>query len=325
MKKQNDITAIKFLKKFRVAVIGFGSQGMAQALNLRDSGITPIIGLLPKSGSRIAARKAGFEIFISLKAVENADIIVILIPDHKHKELFDTLTSEISGSKTFIFAHGLSVAFGLVILPKSCDIILVAPHGPGLRLREMYEDRRPFTAFWAVENDASGHAQKIARSYAAAIGCPRANLFKSTFRDEAVGDIFGEQAVLCGGLAGLIESGFETLVRHGLSPESAYLECAYQLDLIVDLIKKSGPAGMLEKISKTAAYGSLRNKSKLFDWEMARKMEKLYLEIESGNFARDLVAKNSRSMEGLKASLASYRHSPLQIAYKRLAKKLSAR
>ncbi len=324
MMKKADVALIKFLKKFRVAVIGFGSQGKAQALNLRDSGITPIIGLLPKSKSRIAVRKAGFDVLNPVRAVENADIVVILIPDHKHKELFDSLPSGIISTKAFIFAHGLSVAFGLVQLPKSCDIILVAPHGPGLRLREMYQNRRPFTAFWAVENDASGQARKIARAYAAAIGCPPTNLIESTFRNEAVGDIFGEQAVLCGGLIGLIESGFETLVRHGLSPESAYLECAYQLDLIVDLIKKSGPAGMLEKISKTAAYGSLRNKSKLFDWEMARKMEKLYLEIESGSFARELMAENNRKKQGFKASLATYRHSSLQKAYDKLAKKLSA-
>ncbi|HBC46703.1 MAG TPA: ketol-acid reductoisomerase, partial [candidate division Zixibacteria bacterium] len=227
------------LKNYRLAILGFGSQGQAQALNLRDSGLTPTIGLPPKSKSRIAVRKAGFRVVTPWQAIDSADIISVLLPDHKHQEFFNKI-GDIS-SKTFIFAHGLSVAFGLAKLPDTCDTILIAPHGPGLRIRELYQSGKTFTAFWAVNNDASGKARQIASAYAAAIGCPPKSLFKTSFRDEAIGDIFGEQAVLCGELVGLIESGFDTLVRHGLSPESAYLECVYQLDLIIDLIKKFGP------------------------------------------------------------------------------------
>jgi ketol-acid reductoisomerase len=325
MVAKRDRPPLRLLKKHRIAIIGFGSQGTAQALNLRDSGITPIIGLPPKSKSVSTAGKAGFEVVDSEQAVGRSDIISVLIPDHKHKELFDNINPDLIIGKAFIFAHGLSVAFGLVKLPASSDLILVAPHGPGMRLRELYLAGRPFTAFWAVANDASGEARKIAKSYAAAIGCSPANLFKSSFRDEAVGDIFGEQAVLCGGLTGLLDSGFETLVHHGLSPESAYLECIYQLDLIVDLIKKYGPAGMFERISKTAAFGSLRSKDKLFGNNIRRKMDRLYGQINSGRFARALLAENKAGMKSLKNFLKTYDRSLLQKTHDKLTRRLLTR
>jgi ketol-acid reductoisomerase len=318
---KNNFSSTGFLKKRRIAILGFGSQGRAQSLNLRDSGLSPIIGLLPKSKSIAAARKAGFKVFRTPRAILKADIISVLIPDHRHKELFDSIDPADLDGRAFIFAHGLSVAFGLVKLPPSCDVILVAPHGPGVRLRELYLADRPFTCFRAVANDASGQAGKIARAYAAAIGCPPSNLFGSSFRDEAIGDIFGEQAVLCGGLTGLMEAGFETLVRHGLSPESAYLECIGQLDLLVDLIKKFGPAGMFERISKTAAFGSLRSKSILFDRGMKHKMESLYRQIESGGFARALVAENRKEMKNLESALKNYRGTLLQKTHDKINKR----
>jgi ketol-acid reductoisomerase len=314
---------LAILKNRKIAILGFGSQGKAQALNLRDSGITPIIGLLPKSKSRAEARKLGFDVFTPIRAIENSDIISVLIPDHKHQGLFENIDKKILSGKSFIFAHGLSVAFGLINPPSTCDLILVAPHGPGLRLRELYLANRPFTSFWGVENDASGQATKIAKAYAAAIGSPPSSLFKSSFRVEAIGDIFGEQAVLCGGLFGLMESGFETLVRHGLSPQSAYLECIYQLDLIVDLIKKFGPAGMFEHISKTAAFGSLQNKGKLFDRALTNKLDRLYREIDSGQFASSLMFENQKGMRNLKASLKKEKRSMLQKTHDSLVRKLS--
>ena len=212
------------------------------------------------------------------------------------------------------------MAFGLVKPSKTCDIILVAPHGPGIRIRELFLAGKPFTSFWAIQNDASGHASRIARAYAAAIGCPANNLFKTTFHDEAVGDIFGEQAVLCGGLAGLLEAGFETLVKKGLPPRDAYLECVYQLDLIVDLIKQHGPAGMFERISKTAAFGSLKSRTRLFDRQMRKKMSALYNDIESGEFARRLLLENRAGMANFERDLANYRKSLLQKTHLSLAK-----
>jgi ketol-acid reductoisomerase len=304
----------------RVAIIGFGSQGQAQALNLRDSGVEPIIGLRAKSKSRKLARALGFKITNPLTAVNESEIIVILIPDHKHKELFETISSRQMREKSFIFAHGLSIAFGLVKIPSTSDIILLAPHGPGIRIRELYTNGKSFTSFWAIENDATGQAEQIGKAYATAIGCPPKNLFKSTFHDEAVGDIFGEQAVLCGGLVSLMEMGFNTLVKNGFSSENAYLECVYQLDLIIDLIKKYGPAGMFEKISKTAAFGSLEDRGIIFDRQISHKMQALYEKIESGSFARNLM--NKRAMKDLDRNLKKLKDSLLQKTHNSLQKKL---
>lgn len=309
----------------KIAVLGFGSQGKAQALNLRDSGAAPLIGLPSKSKSRIKARDEGFLIATAKKAIKSSDIIAVLIPDHKHKELFDSLQGIDLSGKAFIFAHGLSVAFGLVKFSSYNDIIMVAPHGPGVRLRERYIAAEPFTAFIAVEQDNSGGAWQIAAEYANAIGCGEQNLFESTFRDEAVGDIFGEQAVLCGGLVGLLEAGFETLVDKGLSPQSAYLECVYQIDLIIDLIKRFGTAGMFERISKTAAFGSLRVKDKLFDQRFRAKMEDLYKEINSGKFVELLMKENRAEFAGFESMLAECRESTLDKAHKAFSRRLNVR
>lgn len=305
--------------------MGFGSQGRAQALNIRDSGVKPLIGLPSKSRSRKRAAADRFNVVVPKKAIEKSGVIVVLLPDHKHKEFFDTLPPKVLSGKALIFAHGLSVAFGLVKPHRDCDIIMVAPHGPGLLLRERYIAGESFTAFMAIKQNHSVQADRIGRAYAAAIGCPQTNLFKSTFEDEAIGDIFGEQAVLCGGLVGLLEAGFETLVKHGLSPESAYLECVYQIDLIIDLIKRYGTAGMFERISKTAAFGSLRAKDKLFDSHIRRKMDKLFRQIKKGDFALALDKENRRGLANLKSMLAAAKKSPLQKTHDALLPRLNVR
>jgi ketol-acid reductoisomerase len=326
MKKQQiSATSIKLLSGKKIAVLGYGSQGTAQAKNLRDSGATPIIGLPAGSKSRKSARKDRFDIFSPQKAIEKADIIAVLIPDHKHKTLFDSLILETLSGKTLVFAHGLSIHFGLAKPPSDCDIVLVAPHGPGVRLREKYLAGEPFTAFVGVGNDHSGNAAKTARANAEAIGCPRKYQFQSSFRDEAVGDIFGEQAVLCGGLVGLMESGFETLVKKGFTEEAAYLECIYQIDLIVDLIKKFGPAGMFERISVTAASGSLAEKDSLFGPDFRKKLDKLFKEIESGEFAKRLEKDSASNMPDFKRQLSKSRKSRLQRAHEALSEKLRRR
>jgi len=314
---------INALRGKSIAILGYGSQGRAQALNLRDSGIKPVIGLPSQSRSRKIARRDGLTVTSPETAIKNADIISVLLPDHLHKRFFDELPTKLVSGKSFIFAHGLSIAFRLVQLARTSDIILVAPHGPGVRIRELYLSGKPFTAFWAVENDASGKASQIARAYASAIGCPPRGLFKTTFHDEAVGDIFGEQAVLCGGLVGLLESGFETLVSKGFSPQDAYLECIYQIDLIVDLIKKHGPAGMFARISKTAAFGSFRSKGRLFDRDMRRKMNALFGGIENGLFARALMRESAAGMKTLKSDISQARRSKLQRAHDNLQRKLA--
>jgi ketol-acid reductoisomerase len=318
-------STLKILTGKKIAVLGYGSQGSAQAKNLRDSGFTPIIGLPAKSTSRRKAKKDQFEIFSPQKAIEKSDIIAVLIPDHKHKSLFDSIPGSTLSSNTLIFAHGLSIHFGLVKPPSDCDVVLVAPHGPGIRLREKYLAREPFTAFVGVANDSSSTAQKTARAYAEAIGCPRKYQFESTFRDEAIGDIFGEQAVLCGGLVGLMESGFKSLTKKGFSEEAAYLECIYQIDLIVDLIKKYGPAGMFERISVTAAFGSLKKKDSLFGKDFKKKLDNLFKEIEKGNFAQKLQKDSVHDMRDYKKLISKNRNSKLQQAHEELAKKLRRR
>jgi ketol-acid reductoisomerase len=306
-----------------IAVLGYGSQGSAQAQNLRDSGFDPIIGLPANSKSRIYAKKDRFGITRPINAISKSDLIAVLLPDHKHKSLFDSLPSSALSGKTLVFAHGLSVHFGLVKPPRDCDVILVAPHGPGLRIREKYLSGEPFTAFVGIGNDASGRAGGTARAYAEAIGCPRKYQFASTFRDEAVGDIFGEQAVLCGGLVGLLESGFDTLVQKGFSAEAAYLECIHQIDLIVDLVKEYGPAGMFQRISVTAAYGSLGKKDKLFGRDFKKKLDELYADIESGKFAVHLAKDSDNRMESLGKLLLKSGNSDLQKAHERLRRKLT--
>ena len=315
----------KIFSDKKIAVLGYGSQGSAQAKNLRDSGLAPVIGLPSRSGSRNAAKKDRFKISTPRQAVEKADIIAILIPDHKHKGLFDSLPASILWGKAMVFAHGLSIHFGLVKPPSDCDVVLVAPHGPGLRLREKYLAGEPFTAFVGVGNNASGQANKISRAYAEAIGCPGKYQFESNFRDEALGDIFGEQAVLCGGLVGLMESGFETLLKKGFSEQAAYLECIYQIDLIVDLIKKFGPAGMFERISVTAAYGSLKKKEKLFGSDFKKRLQSLYREIENGRFAAELDKDSKYDMLEYRKLLNESRNSKLQKAHQELAEKLRRR
>lgn len=317
---------LDFLRNKSVAILGYGSQGRAQALNLRDSGILPLIGLPSDSKSRKAARADGFTVTTTETAIKRSDIIAVLIPDHKHKELFDGLRElRILSGKALIFAHGFSIAFGLVKPPPDCDVILIAPHGPGLRLRENYLDGESFTAFRGIENDHSGKALQIACAYATAIGCPETNLFPSTFKEEAVGDIFGEQAVLCGGLVGLMESGFDTLVKKGHSEESAYLECIYQLDLLIDLVKQFGPAGMFERISKTAAFGSLKRKEFLFDSGFRRRMEALYDDIQKGRFAKTLTTEDGRGMAGFLKMLKASRESSLQRTHDSLSRRLKGR
>ena len=322
VKRKMSKTKLKPLIGERIAVLGYGSQGRAQAMNLKDSGLKPIIGLPSKSNSRIKAKADKFEINTPSRAINGADIIVLLIPDHKHKELFDSLKPNVFDGKVIVFAHGFSVAFGLIDPPKSCDTVLVAPHGPGIRIREKYIAGESFTSFVGVGNNFSGEAGQIAKAYATAIGCPVSSQFTTSFRDEAVGDVFGEQAVLCGGLVGLLETGFETLVKKGLSPEAAYLECIYQIDLIVDLIKKFGPGGMFDRISVTAAYGSLKQKNKLFDSSYREKLSKLYGNIESGKFAKNLLGEYKKGMGDFNKMISKSKSSEFQKAHDKLQIKL---
>jgi ketol-acid reductoisomerase len=272
-----------------VAVIGYGSQGRAIAQNLSDSGFEVAVGLRPKSSSRRRARADRLAVRSIPEAVGLADIVCFAFPDHLHARVFErSIAPSLRKGVTLWFLHASSVHFQLLTPPAAADVILVAPHAPGGAVREEYLGNRSLSAFRGVAQNRSGKAAKTAAALAAGIGVRPKNLIKTSFAREAVGDLFGEQAVLCGGLAMLITSGFDTLVQHGWKPQNAWLEVAYQLDLIVALIKKHGITGMFERISPAARYGSLLAGPKIIDRSVRSRMELLFKEIASGAFARKL-------------------------------------
>lgn len=289
---------LKYLRGKTISILGYGSQGRAQALNFRDSGLNVIIGL-PKGNRDIkSALKDGFKVYTPEKAVTEGEIISVLAPDHIHKELYEkSIQKNLSPGKTLVFAHAYSIYFKLIKPPESIDVILVAPHGPGELVRKLFLEGKGVTSFIAVEKDYSKEALNKALAYSRGIGSTKAGAILTTFKDEAIGDLFGEQAVLCGGLSELLKSGFETLVESGLSPENAYLECVHQLDLIVELIKKYGIAGMFKRISQTAEFGSyVSGKSVINKNEMKRILSR----IKSGDFAKSWMKEYESGMKNYK-------------------------
>jgi ketol-acid reductoisomerase len=284
------------LKGRSIAILGYGSQGRAQALNLRDAGFAATIGLPGRSRSRRTAKTDGFTVRTLAKAAD-ADILFFLIPDHCHGAVFESeIRDHLRPSQMLIFAHASSVHFDLVKPPSSVDVVLIAPLGPGKRLRELNAQTNGVPCFFAIEQDASHKARKIGLALARAIGCIPAGAIETTFAEEAIGDLFGEQAVLCGGLGELLKAGVETLIQRGLTPHNAYLECVYQLDLIVDLIKSEGLAGMYRLISPTAAYGARVAGPSVISPGSRRAMERLYDEIESGRFFKNWIKQGARGL-----------------------------
>ena len=308
-----------------VVIIGYGSQGRAIALNLRDSGYSVAIGLRPRSRSRVAAKKDGFEAVHTIaKAIRATDpsCICFAFPDHLHGRVYEEhVRANLPSNKPcrLLFLHGMSVHFGMVRPPSDCDIILLAPHAPGDAVREKYLGDRSLSAFYGVHRDVSGHARRDVIELAQAIGFDKKRLIATTFEDEAVGDLFGEQAVLCGGLAMLVKTGFEVLIEKGLPPENAYLEVAYQLDLIVEMIKKHGVAGMLERISVAARYGSVRSGPQIVDKAVKERMEKVYDRIRSGEFARQLGGLDKSDVAELKKAARALSHPLLEKAARKFA------
>jgi ketol-acid reductoisomerase len=289
---------LKYLKGIPIAVIGYGSQGRAQALNLKDSGLRVIVGLPQKSKSIKSARKDGFEVYSTSEAAKFGQIISVLAPDHRHKKIYDDqIKRNLSPGKTLLFACGFSIYFKLIVPPKDVDVIMVAPHAPGEQVRNFFLEKKGVPCFIAVEQNYSGKAIKKALAYAKAIGCTKAGAIETSFRDEAIGDLFGEQAVLCGGLTGLLRAGFEVLVESGLPPENAYLECVHQLDFIVNTIKSYGIAGMFDRISKTAEYGSYLSGKRVINDLAKKEMKKILKEIEDGSFAKRWIKEYESGMK----------------------------
>ena len=302
--RDND-ARLSFLKNKTIAILGYGSQGWAQALCLRDSGMKVIVGLSAVSRSRPIARKDGFRVFSVKEAVKQGDLIAFLFPDHLHQEVFrDSIRPYLRPGQALIFAAGFSVHFNLIKPPKFVDVILVAPHSPGITLRKLFLMHKGVPAYLAVKQDFSGQAKKLSLAYSNALGCTKAFVMETSFEREALGDLFGEQAVLCGGLSELVRAGFDTLVKKGLPPENAYLEVLHQLDLLVNLLKEKGVAGLYQEISLLAAYGSYKNAKRIITPKTRREMEKIFSEIKSGKFARQFMKDYTGGLIGFRNFLA---------------------
>jgi ketol-acid reductoisomerase len=275
----------------KVAVIGYGSQGHAHALNLRDSGVDVEVGLRPGSASREAAEEEGLAVGTVAEAARDAQVVAILIPDHLQKQVYEhEVAPSLAPDAALLFAHGLNVHFGRIAPAPGHDVVMVAPKAPGHRVRELYESGAGTPGLVAVHQDASGQALELALAYGTAIGCGRVGLLETTFAEETESDLFGEQAVLCGGVTALIKAGFDTLVEAGYQPEIAYYECLNELKLIVDLIYEGGFEYMRYSISDVAEYGDLTRGPRVVDERVKETMRELLGEIRSGAFARELFA-----------------------------------
>ncbi len=287
----NKDASIVPLKKKTLAVIGFGSQGHAHALNLKDSGLKVIIGLYKKSKSREVAKKLGFEVMDTAEAVKAADVIFVATPDTVIPAVYEKdIAPHLTKGKTLLFSHGFAVHFKTITPPKNIDVILVAPKGPGHTVRSQFVEGKGVPGLIAIHQDASGKAKDIALAWARGIGCTRAGVFETNFREETNTDLFGEQCVLCGGASALVKAGFEVLVEAGYQPEMAYFECLHELKLIVDLMNEAGIAGMRFSISETAEYGDVTVGPKIIDGSVKKRMAAQLKAIESGKFAAEWTA-----------------------------------
>ncbi|HEX2564390.1 MAG TPA: ketol-acid reductoisomerase, partial [Acidimicrobiales bacterium] len=270
----------------KVAVIGYGSQGHAHALNLKDSGVDVRVGLRDGSSSVAKAEHAGLTVRSIADAAAEADLVMLLGPDTEHKAIFnDQIAAHLAAGDALFVGHGFSVRFGQVVAPEGVDVAMVAPKGPGHLVRRTYTEGGGVPCLIAVAQDASGHAQRLALAYADAIGGARAGVLETTFEEETETDLFGEQVVLCGGLTALVQAGFETLTEAGYQPESAYFECLHELKLIVDLMYEQGIAGMRYSISDTAEYGDLTRGPRVINEAVKAEMKAILDEIQTGKFA----------------------------------------
>ncbi len=281
-----------------IAIIGYGSQGHAHALNLRDSGVSVIVGLREQSSSVAAAREAGLEVLPVIDAASQGDIVMMLVPDELHRQVWESEVRDgVAEGNMLLFGHGFSIHYGEVEPPSGVDVALIAPKGPGHLVRRQFVDGSGVPALIAIQQDATGNARALALAYAKGIGGTRAGVIETTFKDETETDLFGEQAVLCGGASELVQAGFETLVAAGYDPEMAYFECLHELKLIVDLMYEKGLAGMRFSISNTAEYGDYTRGTRVITADTRENMRKILAEIQSGDFAREWIAENRAGQE----------------------------
>ena len=287
----DDSADLALIQGKKVGVIGYGSQGHAHALNLRDSGVSVRVGLPPTSRSRAKAEAAGLTVGDVSDVAKWADVLMILIPDTSQGQVYkNDIEPNLAPGKTVMFAHGFNIRFGTIQVRDDVDVSMVAPKSPGHRVRELFVEGAGTPALFAIHQDATGSARALTLSYAKGIGVMRAGVIETTFKEETETDLFGEQAVLCGGVSALVKAGFETLVEAGYQPEIAYFECLHELKLIVDLMYEKGITGMRYSISDTAEYGDLTRGPRVIDEHVRENMRKLLADIQDGTFAREMMA-----------------------------------
>jgi ketol-acid reductoisomerase len=293
---------VSIIKNRKVAIIGYGSQGHAHALNLKESGVPVVVGLREGSSSAAKAEAAGLTVKSISDAAKWADVIMLTMPDTEQKATYDAdIKRHMKAGKALAFAHGFNIRFKRIRPPKGVDIIMIAPKGPGHLVRRTYTEGGGVPCLIAVEQDATGNAKNVALSYASAIGGGRAGIIETTFSEETETDLFGEQVVLCGGLTSLVQAGFETLVEAGYQPEMAYFECLHEVKLIVDLMYEEGIAGMRYSISDTAEYGDVTRGPRIVTPATKKMMQKILKEIQSGKFAKEWIAESESGRNNFNA------------------------
>ena len=316
---------VGLIKKKKVVIVGYGSQGHAHAQNLRDSGMKVAVGLRKGSSSWDKAKGAGFDVMTVDKASKWADIIMILAPDTSQADIYDEgIVDNLSPGDALVFSHGLNIHYGQIVPPPNVDVFMVAPKAPGHTVRGQYEDGAGVPMLVAVHQNATGEAKDIALAYAGAIGGGRAGIIETTFKDETETDLFGEQAVLCGGVTALIQAGFETLVEAGYPPEMAYFECCHEVKLIVDLIYEGGITNMRYSISDTAEYGDLTRGPRVVDEDSKKEMKKILTEIQNGEFAREWILENKAGRPVYNALLKKGQEHPIEEVGGELRKMMSS-
>jgi ketol-acid reductoisomerase len=297
----DDDANLQLLDGKTVAIIGYGSQGHAHALNLKDSGVEVVVGLREDSGSVPQAREAGLTVLPVVEAASRGDVVMMLVPDELHRQVWEQEVRDgVAEGNIVLFGHGFSVHYGEVTPPPGVDVAMVAPKGPGHLVRRQFTEGSGVPGLIAVAQDASGNARALALAYAKGIGCTRGGVIETTFKDETETDLFGEQAVLCGGASELVQAGFQTLVDAGYDPEMAYFECLHELKLIADLMYEKGLAGMRYSISNTAEYGDYTRGKRVITDETRASMRQILKEIQSGDFAREWIAENRAGQENFK-------------------------
>lgn len=312
------------LKGNKVAVIGYGSQGHAHALNLHESGVDVIVGLYKGSKSWPRAEAAGLKVATAADAAKEADIIMILINDEKQPKLYkESIEPNLTAGKSLVFAHGFNIHFGQIVPPADVNVFMIAPKGPGHTVRSQYLEGKGVPCLIAVHQDATGNAKELGLAYAAGIGGARAGVLETTFKEETETDLFGEQAVLCGGVSELMKAGFETLVEAGYQPESAYFECMHEMKLIVDLVNQGGLSYMRYSISDTAEYGDYSVGKRIITEETKKEMKKVLSEIQDGTFAKNWILENQANRPGFNARRRMEQEHQIEVVGKELRKMMS--